>query len=267
MRRRLTISAKLSMAIAASISLPLGILGQPLAGAQPQQPAQVVSSAPISSEEPEPAPSAGTMEDLFDMTYQNAVVLYRQNKYTDAVTEFKKAYDIKPTPRLLFNIAQCYRKNDQLLEGIEYFTKYLASDADASTEVRAEVQAYKSELEAKLQARAASERRKIVVIATEKPAPRWYLPFGASALALGIGGLAAGASLVGIDGKCADTPQLPALECDRLYNSSTDGAVISAVGGSMVVIGSVFIVISLRRPRTTQKTEITPSLLLNINNK
>lgn len=266
MRRRLTIFAKPRLAIAGSTALLFGISGHPVAWAQPKQPTQAGPRVFIVSDEPEPPPSNETMESSFDIVYRNAVALYRQKRYSDAIAEFRNAYSIKPTPRLLFNIAQSYRKQGQLAEGIDYFDKYLTQDANASPEVRAEVQAYKSELEAKLQARAASERRKVIVIATEKPAPRWYLPFGVTTGVLGLGVLAVGASFIGIDGTCVDTPQLPALECDRLYNSATDGVVISAVGGSMVVIGAVFIGISSRRPQITQKTELS-SIYLNINSK
>jgi len=259
----LSIFAKQRLAIAASFALLFGISGHPRAWAQPQQSTPAGPRIFIVSEEPEPAPNTETMESSFDSVYRNAVALYRQKKYPNAISEFQNAYSIKPTPRLLFNIAQCYRKQDQFAEGIEYFDKYLAQDANISPEVRAEVQAYKAELEAKIQAQAAPARRKVIMIATEKPAPRRFLPFGVTTGVLGLGVLAVGASFIGIDGKCVDTTQLPALECNRLFNSATDGVVLSAVGGSIVVLGAVFIGISARRPHVTQKTELASSLYLN----
>lgn len=210
-----------------------------------------------SADIPEPPPAALDESVLFRDRYELAVSKYNAGDFAAAAQEFEAAYNLKPVPRLLFNIAQAHRKQDHLTESISYFERYLEADPQIKPEVRAEVLAYRAELKAKKAALASAQQKsKVVVIAAERPIPRAYLPVGISAGLVGLSALGTGVAFLSLNGRCADTPVEPALECDRLYNTFTPGVALTAVGGSLVVIGSVLLTLSLRRPGATKPSVV-----------
>ena len=210
-----------------------------------------------SADTPEPPPAALDESVLFRDRYELAVSKYNAGDFAAAAQEFEAAYNLKPVPRLLFNIAQAHRKQDHLTESISYFERYLEADPQIKPEVRAEVLAYRAELKAKKAALASAQQKsKVVVIAAERPIPRAYLPVGISAGLVGLSALGTGVAFLSLNGRCADTPVEPALECDRLYNTFTPGVALTAVGGSLVVIGSVLLTLSLRRPGATKPSVV-----------
>ena len=230
--------------------------------AQPMVPvapltAPALAPATESADTPEPPPAALDESVLFRDRYELAVSKYNAGDFATAAQEFEAAYNLKPVPRLLFNIAQAHRKQDHLTESINYFERYLEADPQIKPEVRAEVLAYRAELKAKKAAlTSAQQKSKVVVIAADRPAPRAYLPVGVTAGLVGLGALGTGIAFLSLNGSCADTPVAPALECDRLYNTFTPGVALTAVGGSLVVIGSVLMTLSLRRPGTTKPSVV-----------
>jgi hypothetical protein len=208
---------------------------------------------PPPAPEVEPPPAPLDEGAVFKAHYARGVEHYAAQRYKEAITEFEAALAYKGEPRLLFNIAQCYRKQELFTEAIEYFDKYLQADPDVAPAVRAEVGAYQAELHAKKEARlAAAAKPKVIMVNTEKPPPRFYLPLGATGVAVGLAAVAVGGAFLGIHGTCADTPEPSALECDRMYSSLTPGVALTAVGGSMAVLGTVLLGLSLRRPRAAQ---------------
>ena len=210
-----------------------------------------------SADIPEPPPAALDESVLFRDRYELAVSKYNAGDFAAAAQEFEAAYNLKPVPRLLFNIAQAHRKQDHLTESISYFERYLEADPQIKPEVRAEVLAYRAELKAKKAALASAQQKsKVVVIAAERPIPRAYLPVGISAGLVGLSALGTGVAFLSLNGRCADAPVEPALECDRLYNTFTPGVALTAVGGSLVVIGSVLLTLSLRRPGATKPSVV-----------
>ncbi len=54
--------------------------------------------------------------------------LYVQGKYGDAAEQFQKAYDAKPYPAFLFNIAVCHEKNRDYVKALSYYERYLKDD-------------------------------------------------------------------------------------------------------------------------------------------
>lgn len=226
---------------------------------RPPVPAPVAPPPPVVElEEPPPAPLDEGV--IFREHYEQAVKHYGAQEYEKAIGEFQAAYNCKPVPRLLFNIAQAHRKQEHLAEALFYFNRYIQSDETMGPEVRAEVAAYKAELQAKqLALETAMAPPKVIVISTEKPPPRYYRPLGITASVIGLGALGVGAAFLGLNGRCSDTPTGLALECDRLYNSFTPGVALTAIGGSATVIGAVFVGLSLRRPKVTREIVSSPS--------
>ena len=54
--------------------------------------------------------------------------LYDLGKYGEALDAFESAYEKKPVPGLLFNIAQCHRQMGQLEQAARVYRSYLRTD-------------------------------------------------------------------------------------------------------------------------------------------
>ncbi|MFO0727053.1 MAG: PEGA domain-containing protein [Myxococcota bacterium] len=51
--------------------------------------------------------------------------LYREGKFVEALLEFKKAYELQPTPALSYNIARCYEQLSQWEEAIQAYERFM----------------------------------------------------------------------------------------------------------------------------------------------
>lgn len=57
--------------------------------------------------------------------------LYKEGHFAEAAKEFEKAYQLAPTPALLFNIAQSYRFASDCAPAAAYYRKFVAAVKDA----------------------------------------------------------------------------------------------------------------------------------------
>jgi hypothetical protein len=73
---------------------------------------------------------------------------YQDGDYAQAITEFRRAHELYPTPRILFNLAQAYRRGGMLSEAITTFRRYVAESPDLASEQRREVEDAIAEIEA-----------------------------------------------------------------------------------------------------------------------
>lgn len=85
-------------------------------------------------------------DDRFSRHYERALRLYGEEQYAEAVVEFENAYEIKPLPRLLFNIAQCHRHQGSFPEALRYYELFQQKDPNLSPALRAEVAGYIKQL-------------------------------------------------------------------------------------------------------------------------
>jgi hypothetical protein len=73
-----------------------------------------------------PAPGAKTPEQKeADRHFKSGVELFKEAKYTEALAEFQRAYEIAPHPLVLYNIAGCYRELSQYGEAVATYNKFL----------------------------------------------------------------------------------------------------------------------------------------------
>jgi tetratricopeptide repeat protein len=63
--------------------------------------------------------------------YERATRAYDLNKYSEAIDEYQKVYEIDGDPVMLYNIGQAYRLNDQPQESIHFYRRYLQRQPDA----------------------------------------------------------------------------------------------------------------------------------------
>lgn len=76
--------------------------------------------APVSDAEAKPAQKEA------DRFFKSGVALYKEAKYSEALAEFQRAYEIAPHPLVLYNIAGCHRELSQYSEAVKAYTLFLA---------------------------------------------------------------------------------------------------------------------------------------------
>ena len=59
------------------------------------------------------------------LIYDKATRAYDVGKYAEAIEEYQKAYEIGGDPPMLYNIAQAYRLNNQPVEAVRFYKRYL----------------------------------------------------------------------------------------------------------------------------------------------
>jgi len=77
--------------------------------------------------------------------YEKGQRAYDVGKYSDAIDEYAKVYEIGGNPAMLFNIAQAYRLNKQPGEAVRFYKRYLQRAPNAPN--KADVEQKISELE------------------------------------------------------------------------------------------------------------------------
>ena len=77
---------------------------------------------------PRPAPEnqAAPAQKEADRFFKSGVALYKETKYSEALAEFQRAYEIAPHPLVLYNIAGCHRELSQYAEAVKAYTQFLA---------------------------------------------------------------------------------------------------------------------------------------------
>jgi len=91
------------------------------------------------------AVTAGVKEDEARMHFEQGVRLYEEGQYEQAAIAFARAYELKPSFRLLFNIGQAESELKHYARALEAFTRYLAEGGDQVPPDR--VTTVKSEIE------------------------------------------------------------------------------------------------------------------------
>lgn len=100
------------------------------------------------------APASGRGDDATtDIAKQHYLLgekLFNVSRYSEALSEFEKAYKLFPSPLLIFNIARCHELLAQLEKSIEYYERFLKMDPEASgaSVIRARIVALKERLDA-----------------------------------------------------------------------------------------------------------------------
>jgi hypothetical protein len=89
-------------------------------------------------------PKNGSVEEARDR-FQKGVQLFREGSYDAALAEFRKAYEIAPSYRLLYNIAQVQYERHDYVESIRAFRQYLEEGgdevpSDRRTQVQSEIE-------------------------------------------------------------------------------------------------------------------------------
>ncbi|HEY0251204.1 MAG TPA: PEGA domain-containing protein [Kofleriaceae bacterium] len=84
-----------------------------------------------------------------DRHFKSGVALYGEQKFSEALAEFERAYEIAPAPIVLYNIAACHRELSHYAEAVKYYRRFLDEGQDKAPADR--IVAAKSELDGILQ--------------------------------------------------------------------------------------------------------------------
>jgi tetratricopeptide (TPR) repeat protein len=102
------------------------------------------SSALCAAEPTAPSASASSTAEARER-FQRGVALYREGSYDAALAEFKRAYEIAPNYRILFNLAQVQVERHDSVAALALFGQYLQQggaeiDAERRTQVERDMQ-------------------------------------------------------------------------------------------------------------------------------
>jgi hypothetical protein len=60
-----------------------------------------------------------------DRHFKSGVALFKEAKYSEALAEFERAYEIAPHPLVLYNIAGCHRELSQYADAVRFYNQFL----------------------------------------------------------------------------------------------------------------------------------------------
>ncbi|MFN0252218.1 MAG: tetratricopeptide repeat protein [Kofleriaceae bacterium] len=61
-----------------------------------------------------------------DRHFKSGVELYKEQKYTEALAEFERAYEISPHPLVLYNIAVCHRELSRYQQAVKFYKRFIS---------------------------------------------------------------------------------------------------------------------------------------------
>ncbi|HET7539877.1 MAG TPA: PEGA domain-containing protein [Polyangiaceae bacterium] len=97
-------------------------------------------SAIAFAEPPAPAPSANATTEARER-FQRGVALYREGSFDAALAEFRRAYEIAPNYRILYNLAQVQVERHDSVAALSLFGQYLQQGGnEIDAERRAQVE-------------------------------------------------------------------------------------------------------------------------------
>jgi hypothetical protein len=71
------------------------------------------------------APAIAGDQKEADRHFKSGVALFKESKFTEALAEFERAYEIAPHPLVLYNIAGCHRELSHYGEAVKYYKRFL----------------------------------------------------------------------------------------------------------------------------------------------
>lgn len=80
--------------------------------------------------------SAAAGEDQARAQFEQGISLYEEGKFDQAAVAFQRAYELKPSYKILYNIAQAQNQLGHYAAALQAYVSYLAEGADAVTDER-----------------------------------------------------------------------------------------------------------------------------------
>lgn len=88
-------------------------------------------------DKPQSAPEPKSREQAeADRHFTSGVTLYKESKFSEALAEFQRAYEIAPHPLVLYNIAGCHRELSSYGEAVRFYRRFLDEGKDVVSKLR-----------------------------------------------------------------------------------------------------------------------------------
>ncbi len=204
--------------------------------------------------------------------YERGMAHYELGEFSDAIAEFKLAYERAPMPGLLFNLAQASRLGKDYEQALHFYRAYLRARPDASN--RDDVEKRIVELEPVVAARRRAEEQRLSTVSRPPPAraeaaPALVAPrpggkqeriagiaVGAVGVALLGGGIGFGVAALDAENRLSRLASsmgswTPA-QAQLYHDGQRDAAAATAlyvVGGAAIATGVVLYVVGWRKDR------------------
>ncbi len=166
-----------------------------------------------------PQPSSADLKQAREL-FEKGRVDYRNGDFRKAIAEFLDADKIKPSPALLYNVAQAYEKLGDQAKAVEYYQMYLQRDPAASD--REAVKATILNLQSRIEAEPATA---VVVMANAPGTPATVVSVPPAATGLAPVGTATATSTA------EDKPR-------RSHALSITLGSIGVVAGGLAIVGA-----------------------------
>jgi len=88
-------------------------------------PLLLIATSAVAAPKKEPPKKDTAEQKDADKHFKAGVALYKEAKFTEALAEFERAYEIAPHPLVLNNIAACHRELSQYGEAVKYYRRFL----------------------------------------------------------------------------------------------------------------------------------------------
>lgn len=197
---------------------------------------------------------------------EQARKLAADEAYDAAFTTYQAAYALRPSPKLLYNMARVLHKAGHLSRAADYYDHYIASGKTEPPEQLAKAAAYQKAVEQELeQAKAASSSVLGAASvpptpATAQPAPKgeywrgrpvWRVVAGAAAGTVGLALLGVGISGLASHGTCRTWTEAAWYTpvCVEQYTTLEPGAALLGTGLGVAVAGTLLATIPQRKRR------------------
>jgi hypothetical protein len=92
---------------------------------------------------------SGNSRNQARFLFERGVGYYRSGRYEKALESFQEAYNVRPSPAVRVNIANCYDQMDRPLEAIFHYERFLA-ESDIGGDQRREVESAVKRLRSKI---------------------------------------------------------------------------------------------------------------------
>jgi len=203
-------------------------------------------TAGLAAAQPAPAPNPEAVR-----YYQSGLAAFRAGQFTQAITLFKAADGLSPSPSLSYDIAECYEKLADLRNARSYYEEYLRRAPKA--EDRSKVEAELASIDAQIVESEKKSQPSAPLVVTEEvaaPAPpnrlASYILMGIGAASLGVGiGLDVAANGAANSLVDALTPQ--GSKAQGYYDQANGlwtGAIVGyLVGGAALATGAVIFLV------------------------
>jgi tetratricopeptide (TPR) repeat protein len=99
-----------------------------------------VASAQVSPPSTDERPDLRAPEQEAKRAYQEGQTHYNLGEYSEAVTAFRRAYELSSAPALLFDIAQAYRLSGDCAKALEVYRHFVRLDPGSSRRADADSQ-------------------------------------------------------------------------------------------------------------------------------